>query len=123
HEGSILSLSFNPYQFKNARYLKEFVLAVIDEKLSKKDEGRLFEEITEILDNPKISNFKEFLSVLEKSFTGIRYYFNEIEEYFTDEIYSLNDFTYCDFSNYPDAMKAPLIIYLIEYFKNLEGKK
>lgn len=123
HEGSILSLSFNPYQFKNARYLKEFVLAAIDEKLSKKDEGRLFEEITKILENPKISNFTDFLSELEKSFTGIRYYFNEIEEYFTDETYSLNDFTYCDFGNYPDAMKAPLIIYLIEYFKNLEGKK
>lgn len=123
HEGSILSQSFNPYQFKNARYLKEFVLAAIDEKLSKKDEGRLFEEITKILENPKVLNFKEFLSELEKSFKGIRYYFNEIEEYFTDETYSLNDFTYCDFGNYPDAMKAPLIIHLIEYFKNLEGKK
>ena len=29
HEGSILSQSFNPYQFKNARYLKEFVLYIL----------------------------------------------------------------------------------------------
>ena len=123
HDGAILSHTFNPYQFKNPRYLKEFVLATMGEKLVRREEGRLFEVIKTISENPDITNFKAFLSELEKSFTGIRYYFNEIEEFFTDESSPLNDFTYCDFTLYPEAIKAPLIIYLIEYFKHLEGEK
>ncbi|MFA5582626.1 MAG: hypothetical protein WDA09_00295 [Bacteriovoracaceae bacterium] len=123
HDGAILSQNFNPYQFKNPRYLKEFVLATMDEKLPKKQEGRLFEEIKTILADERIMNFHDFLLELEKSFSGIRYYFNEIEEYFTDVTYPLNNLTYCDFTLFPEAMKAPLIIYLIEYFKHLEGEK
>jgi type IV secretory pathway VirB4 component len=123
HGGVILSERFNPYQFKNPRYLKEFILAVMDERISKREEGRLYETIVEIVQNPDIKSFNDLLIELEKTFEGIGFYFNEIAEYFTDEIYELNDFTYCDFSLYPDAMKAPLIIYLIEYFKHLEGEK
>jgi len=117
--GVVLSQKFNPLQFKDPRYLKEFVLAVLEEKLGKKEEGRLFEVISKI----EATSFKTFLSELEKSFPGISFYFKEIEEFFTDEEQPLNDFTYCDFSLYPEAMKAPLIIYLIEYFKHLEGRK
>ncbi len=123
HNGAILSQKFNPYQFKNPRYLKEFILATMDEKLPKQEEGRLFEKIKAISENSTITTFKGFLKELEKTFAGIRYYFNEIEDFFTDENSSLSDFTYCDFSLYPEAMKAPLIIYLIEYFKHLEGEK
>jgi hypothetical protein len=123
HDGAIISQKFNPYQFKNPRYLKEFVLAAMDEKLSKREEGRLFETVKEILGNSEVTCFSQFLAELEKSFSGIRYYFNELTEYFTDESVSLNNFTYCDFTLYPDAMKAPLIIYLIEYFKHLQGEK
>lgn len=123
HGGAILSQKFNPYQFKNPRYLKEFVLATMDEKLPKREEGRLFEVIKAVSEDEKITSFEAFLKELEKSFSGIRYYFNEIEEFFTEESSPLNDFTYCDFTLYPEAMKAPLIIYLIEYFKHLEGEK
>lgn len=123
HEAVILSQKFNPYQFKNPRYLKEFVLATMDEKISKREEGRLFEVIKSILENTRIASFTAFIRELEKSFPGIRYYFNEIEEFFAEESLPLNEFTYCDFTLYPEAMKAPLIIYLIEYFKNLKGEK
>jgi len=119
HDGVVLSERFNPLQFKDPRYLKEFVLAVLEEKLGKKEEGRLFETILNI----EVKTFKGFLCELEKSFPGIGFYFKEIEEFFTDEELPLNDFTYCDFSLYPEVMKAPLIIYLIEYFKNLKGRK
>ncbi len=123
HDGVILSQRFNPLQFRNTRYLKEFVLAAIEEKLPKKEEGRLFEVIESILHDQSIKSFSGFLAELENEFSGMRFYFKEIEDYFTDEILPLNDFTYCDFGLYPEAMKAPLIIYLIEYFKNLNGKK
>lgn len=119
HGGVVLSEKFNPLQFKNPRYLKEFVLAVLEEKLGKREEGRLFETIA----SANFSNFGEFLVILESAFPGISFYFKEIQEFFTDEELPLNDFTYCDFTLYPESMKAPLIIYLIEYFKNLKGKK
>ncbi len=123
HDGVILSQKFNPLQFRNTRYMKEFVLATMDEKLPKREEGRLFEAIENILKDETVVRFSSFMAELEKDFSGIRYYFKEIEDYFTDEILPLNDFTYCDFGLYPESMKAPLIIYLIEYFKNLKGKK
>jgi len=122
YNGSVLSEKFNPLQFKNPRYLKEFVLSVIEDKVSKKDEGKLFEAISSILSNG-IKTFSDFLKELEKEFSGISFYFSELKDFFTDETNELNNLTYCDFSNYPEAMKAPLIIYLIEYFKNLDGKK
>lgn len=123
HEGSILSERFNPLQFKNPRYLKEFILAAIDEKLGKKMEGRLFESIKEILGAKENLNFDELIAHLENDFPGIGFYFSEIREYFCSEFIQIKDFTYCDFGLYPESMKAPLIIYLIECFKNLEGRK
>lgn len=123
HQGNILSERFNPLQFKDPRYLKEFIMAVIDEPLPKNEEGRLFEAVMIALESCKNSDFMSFLAEVEKSFDGISYYFSEIEEFFTCEEVPLNDLTYCDISNYPEAIKAPLIIYLIEYFKHLDGKK
>lgn len=123
HGGVVLSERFNPMQFKCPRYLKEFILAGVDEKMGKKAEGKLFEEIKMILEKSPEISFNDFLDSLEKSFVGISFYFSEIREFFTDTCEPLHDFTYCDFSLYPEAMKAPLIIYLIEYFKNLEGQK
>jgi type IV secretory pathway VirB4 component len=123
HDGVLLSLKFNPFQFKDPRYLKEFVLAVIDEKFAKRDEGKLFEIISQLVTDSNVSTFNQLVLALDSEFPGIRYYFKEIEEYFTDEIQPINQFSYCNFDIYPDALKAPLIIYLIEIFKNLEGKK
>jgi hypothetical protein len=110
-------------QFKNPRYLKEFILAAMEEKLGRKREGELYECIHSALEsNPNIK-FTELLIYLEEAFSGIGHYFSEIKKYFDEEIHELKDLTYCDFGLYPEAMKAPLIIYLIEYFKNLQGKK
>lgn len=122
HGASIFSESFNPFQFKSPRYLKEFILSCIDEKMSKKEQGRLFEAIKRAL-GEKPSHFLELLEALEKDFKGIGYYFSEIEEYFIAEEKAPQSFTYCDFSKYPEAIKAPLTLFLIEYFKNLKGRK
>ncbi|MBI2519471.1 MAG: hypothetical protein HYV97_03615 [Bdellovibrio sp.] len=121
--GLVFSEKFNPLQFKNPCYLKEFVSSVMEERLSKKEEGRLFLVITKILEDGYCTSVKSFLAELEKEFSGISYNFAELVQYFTDEVQSLNSFTYCDFGKYPDAMKAPLIIYLIEYFRHLTGRK
>lgn len=122
HGGEILSEKFNPFQFKSPWYLKAFILSTMDEQLSKKDQGRLFECIKAILEKG-VTSFQELIAELEADFNGIRHYFAEIEEFFTDEVRPSSQFTYCDLTNYPEAVKAPLIIYLIEAFKHLDGKK
>ena len=121
-EGLIFSERFNPLQFQNPRYLKEFVLSVLDEKWQKKEEGRLYQVIKNIVDSG-ISNFDHFLFALEIEFPGISHYFSEIKEHFTDEIRPLENFIYSDLTNYPDNIKAPLVIFLIECFKNMQGRK
>jgi type IV secretory pathway VirB4 component len=122
-EGENFSRSFNPLQFKNASYLKNFILSVVDDGFfNKADEGKLFEVISGFSERYFIT-FDCFLDGLESEFPGIRYYFSEIKEYFTNENISLNPLTYCDLSIYPESIKAPLIVYLIEYFKNMEGQK
>ncbi len=121
-EGLIFSEKFNPMQFKNSRYLKEFVMSVFDEKMPKKEEGRLFEVIKTVLKND-LSTFDEFLSSLEIEFPGISHYFAEIKEYFSNDVHTAQNFIYSDLGNYPDNIKAPLVIFLIECFKNMPGRK
>ena len=123
HNGTILSQKINPLQFKNPAYIKEFILSAVDDKLGRKNEGKLFEEVKKAMLEEPNRTFSSLLNFLSAEFPGIEFYFSEIMEFFTEEVVSVNEFTYCDFGNYPEAMKAPLIIYLIEYFKNLEGRK
>lgn len=122
HKASIFSENFNPLQFKSPRYLKELILSCIDENFNKKEEGRLFEAIKKALENNP-QDFDDLLNSLEKDFKGISFYFSEIKEYFTADEKGAQNFTYCDFSDYPEAIKAPLVIFLIEYFKNISGRK
>lgn len=122
HNGTIFSEKFNPLEFRCPRYIKEFIVACMEETLSRKEEGRLFESIQNALEsNPQ--NFEDLIRLIEEDFEGIHHYFSEINEFFSDEVREEVDFTYCDFSLYPEAIKAPLIIYLIEYFKRLSGHK
>lgn len=120
HGGIHFSDKFNPLQFKNPAYLKSFIKSVVNDNfLSLRDEGKLFE----LLKENQFKSMKEFIEFLEVHFEGIRFYFSELMDFFTDETNEFHNLTYCDLSLYSERIKAPLIIYLIEYFKNLEGKK
>ena len=122
-DGRSFSRSYNPLQFRDHFYLKNFILSVVDDGFfTKSDEGKLFEVIKELNDYD-FSSFDHFLERLESEFVGIKYYFSEIKDYFTDELATYNQLTYCDLSLYPENIKAPLIVFLIEYFKNIEGQK
>ncbi|HAZ12499.1 MAG: hypothetical protein A2X86_19775 [Bdellovibrionales bacterium GWA2_49_15] len=122
NDGLIFSEKFNPLQFRNPRYLKEFVLSILDEKLSKKEEGRLFDAIKNIM-KWNVTTFDNFLLALEVEFPGISHYFAEVREYFSDDVFREQNFIYSDLGNYPDNIKAPLVIFLIECFKNMLGRK
>ncbi|MDD4976831.1 MAG: hypothetical protein PHY93_20925, partial [Bacteriovorax sp.] len=122
-DGCNFSRSFNPLQLRDHFYLKNFILSVVDDGFfSRADEGKLFEVIGG-LGNSDFASFDSFLEKLESEFVGIKYYFSEIKEYFTDGNANFNQLTYCDLSLYPENIKAPLIVFLIEYFKNIEGQK
>jgi Cdc6-like AAA superfamily ATPase len=121
--GVSLPTSFNPLQFKDPIYLKAFVLSIVDDDfLSATDKGRLFEVLSEI-DFNKIKTFKDFINLLENHFKDIKYFFNELESSFNNDVYHSPDLLYVDLTLYPDRIKAPLIIYLIEHFKHLEGRR
>lgn len=121
NEGIVLSEKFNPLQFKNSTYLKEFIIAATGEDWNRQDEGKLFELIEKSIN--RVDCFSELIENLNKEIPGIRYYFSEISKYFTNDEIPLNDLTYIDLTSYPESIKAPLMIYLIEYFKKLDGKK
>lgn len=122
-DGVSLPTSFNPLLFKSPEYLKAFVLSIVnDDFLSSIDKGRLYEVLSE-MDFAQITSFSSFVLELEKHFNQIRYYFNELENSFNDDQYDIPDLLYVDLGLYPDRIKAPLIIYLIEHFKHLEGKR
>lgn len=123
YNGENFSKSFNPLEFQNPSYLKAFVLSVVGEGFfSKLEEGKLFNLLKE-KENNSYSHFDDFLKLLETEFMGISFFFSEVKDYFSNEKSKVGQLTYCDLSLYPDAIKAPLIIYLIERFKRLEGKK
>lgn len=123
HSARVLSQKINPMQFRNPTFLKEFILAVVDEKLGRKNEGKLYSCIRDYLSTNTSGTFQELIQHLDMEFSGLSFYFSELSEYFTDEESEVNEFTYCDFGHYPETMKAPMIIFLIEIFKSLQGRK
>lgn len=123
HGAEIFSESFNPMQFRNPIYLKEFVVSVIPEsELTYKTQGKIFQSIEEAL-NKNVKTFKELIYDVEKAVPELSFYFSELWPYFDNKAHDLNKLTYVDTSIYPDKLKGPLIIFLIEYFKNLSGRR
>ncbi len=121
--GVSLPKAFNPLQFKDPGYLKSFVMSIVDQSFfSSTDEGKLFELISN-MDFSKVTTNVIFIDSLEKCFPNIKYFFSELGPHFMDETYEMPNVLYCDLTLYPEKIKAPLIIYLIQHFKNLEGKR
>ncbi len=122
--GNIFSEKFNPLQFNNPHYLKAFLMSLVPEnEFSIKDQGRMFALIKDYLLKNENHTFSGLIFYLSQSFKGIEHYFNELWDFVTDSKVHITDITYVDTALYPKQIIAPLIIYLIEYFKNIEGKK
>lgn len=122
YSGESLSLSFNPLQFKSPHYLKELIISVIPAKeLTAKMEGHIFSIIKDNCES--VVSFKDLIQKIATEIPDFELYFSELWDYFDSDQRNLSKFTYVDTSMYPDKIKAPLIIFLIEAFKNLEGKR
>ena len=121
HGGEVMRVGFNPMQFKNPLYLREFILSVVD-NFSKQERGKLLLLLKEHMG--KTDDFLKLLNLLEKDFKGISLYFEDIKDFFTQETIDINkSILYVDLNDYPKPMVSPLIIFLLEFFKNIPVKE
>ncbi len=122
--GNNFETKFNPMQFPNPNFLKEFILSCIpDSEITYKDVGRIGKKIGEFLKERKKATFKELLEYLNEHFHEIEYYFEDLLPYISDEDVKINKITLVDMDFYPNYVLRPLIIYLVEYFKNVSGRR
>ena len=121
HEGTIFKGKINPFQFKNAAYLTEFLTSFIPNgELTYKDKCRLRKIITDNLDSENLSNL---LSNIDRELDDFSLYFEQYKDFFTDKAIAIKNITYFDTRDYPDGFLRPLFVYLTEYIKQLKGKK
>jgi hypothetical protein len=122
HGGKSLDTKFNPFQFKNPFYLREIILSVVDsDKFKKLEKGKLLKVIKESL--PESRSFRELVEKLKVNFCDIDLYFEDFWDYISDEETSLNNILYVDIESYPRTIIAPIIIFVLEYFKNIQTKE
>src|SRR3989339_384867 len=125
HGGVSLEGSFNPLQFKDPLYLMELILSVVDkEKFGKLERGKLLRAIKSVLDsNPLIDDFGSLLRQLESNLPGISLYFEVVGGLFVEKKIPEVPILYVDVDEYPKEAIAPIIIFILEYFKNIGAKE
>jgi len=117
--GVSLSESFNPFQFNSPEYLLEFVKSIIP-NLSKLDCGKI---LNALRDDDKIDSLASLIQCLKVIIEDLEYHFEEYKTHFDSNILGNQKLLYVELSKYPDNIKGPLIIYIVEFFKSIEGKK
>ncbi len=120
--GSNFEYKFNPFQFKDPMYLREIILSVVDaERFGKLEKGKLLKSIKEVL--PSSDTFFELIECLKKDFPEIDLYFEDFKDYISDEHIDTKSILYVDVESYPKSVIAPIIIFILEYFKNIPEKE
>jgi hypothetical protein len=124
HGGISLEDGINFMQFKDPIYLREVILSVVDEdKFDKLESGKLLAVIKKFLAETNRPTFKNLLEFLEQDFNGIKFYFEEIKDHLSDKLVENVPILYVDVENYPKNIVSPLIIFLLEYFKNIQVRQ
>jgi len=91
------------------------------EKFGKLEKGKLLKAIKEAL--PKSQTFFDLIENLKENFVDIDLYFEDFKEYVSDEKVHFQKILYVDVEQFPKAVIAPIIIYILEYFKTLPSKE
>ena len=121
-QGSIFGRKINPLQFKNAKFLTEFLSSFIPEReFSHYQKCLLFKAVNDNLN--QVDSLDELFSIIDEKISNFSLYFEEYREFLTDKTIKINNITYVDTGKYPEKFLRPLFIYLTEYIKNLEGQK
>ncbi len=124
HGGYNLNGGINPMQFKCPYFHREFILSVVDkDRFNKLDKGLLLKRIKAYLHDEKNLSHHGMIKHLENDFSGLSLYFEDIKDFIVDENIEINNFLYVDIENYPKSQIAPLIIYVLEYFKRIADSK
>lgn len=114
---------FNPMQFKNDLYLQSLILSCIPgSELTEKLKGKILFLVKEAI-REELSTFRELVSFLNDNIPDIKYYFEDLWGFITDDIEPIQQFIYVDVKHYPPRVIAPLLVYLIEYFDHIEGRR
>ena len=122
HSGVHLKGGFNPLQFRNPIYLREFILSVIESnKIGKLEKGKLLKKIKAAM--PNALTFDDLLDSLEEPFPDIKLYFEDVKDFFISKEIPPNNLLYVNIDDYPKEMTAPLIIWCLEYFKSVPVKE
>ena len=123
YNARIFSSKFNPLQFRDPNYLHALILSVIPEgEITFKQRGMILKQIKSALVQD-INTFEGLICYIELEFAGISLYFEELFPFITNDFCPIEKLVYIDTDAYPDNIKAPLIIFLFEYFEHIEGKK
>jgi len=117
--GVSLSESFNPFQFSSAEYLLEFVKSIVPD-LTSLEVGKI---LNALRSSEKITNLSDLIDCLRVIIKDVAFHFEEYKTHFNTDILQDQKLLYVELSKYPDNIKAPLIIYIVEYFKSIKGKK
>lgn len=121
--GRLFDGQINPLEFKDPKFLKEFIVAFLPgEDFGVKEQGHLYY----FLQNTDLESFEcfmELISALSEKVGDLTPYFEEVRDCFSKESSNLSNITYVELENFPLKFRSGLIIFLIEYFKRLEGKK
>lgn len=122
--GNLFWEKINPMQFQDPVYLKEFILAAIpSNELKNKDKGRIYKLICAFLDTQSNKGFKSLIEFISTEIEEFDLYFAEYWQYISDECAEIKKITYVDLNKYPSIFKGSLIIYLMEFFSHIKGKK
>ena len=78
HNGYVMEGGFNPLQFRDPLYIREFILSLVDqEAFGKLQQGRLLSAIKGALSQDNVQTFAQLIDALKADFPGINFYFEE----------------------------------------------
>ncbi|MBT7817511.1 MAG: type IV secretion system DNA-binding domain-containing protein [Polaribacter sp.] len=122
--GVVFDKTFNPLQFKDPKYIKAVLMSFIPKsELSTKLEGEVFILIKEYLGCTEVHTFRGLIDYINKAMEGFRYFFEEYLDHFDDIHRDTKDIYFVDINLYPIKVVPALILYMIETFKSLEGRR
>ena len=119
HGGTNITDGIDPLRFRDPSYLREFVLSVVDAgKFDKLARARLLKTLKGAA--PRAAGFRELLKSLEPGFPDISLHFEEIAPYLSESAPMNSNFLYADVDDFPKNFVAPLVVWLLEHFRNIK---
>lgn len=109
--------NINPMLIRDPLFLKNFIVAFLDrDSLSKKDEGRLYQAIKDILisDIERDLSFFELLYVLDEKFDNVSSAVIPYERFVSSEEKEINRITYFELSNIPKELHLQFFMFASE---------